>query len=94
MKPHIIILEMVSKERKDRSSLWQLNDILARQLHNVFKFYITVDKDNKEAINKICEVTNGSGDALRREGKFDFIEILNGITTIDITASKESEKLQ
>ncbi len=98
-----LILEMVSKEGNDRPSLWQLNDILAKELHKVFKFYITVDKDDKEAIDKICEVTDGSGDALRNEGElmyFDFNDILsealqlilNDITTIHITASKESEK--
>ncbi|OKL36136.1 serine/threonine-protein kinase [Domibacillus mangrovi] len=97
-----VIIEMVSKEGIDRPSLWQLNDILAKELHKNFNISITVDKDDYKKIDIVCEVTDASGDSLKYGSETiitfsDFNEvlsealqlILNDITTIHITALDE-----
>lgn len=89
-----IILEMISKEGDKRASLWQFNDIIARELQNTFKLKVSVDKSNSDVIDKVCEITDFGREALEKDGQGsfnfpDFSEVLSeGIELIinDITS--------
>jgi len=100
-----IIMQMVSKERADRGSLWQLNDILAKELQRKnFTLFVTVDKDNDEVIDKIYQITELDKAGFKRDGEQhfvfpDFNEILsegiqlllNDITSFRIVAEESKE---
>lgn len=101
------ILKMLSKERDERVELWELNDILAKELQKTFKLTIKVDKhiDNVDnVIDKISSIADLSVKQLKdgKEVGFDFPDfnevlsdglqlILNDITNFKIVAFKEQE---
>lgn len=100
------ILKMVAKNEEDRGSLWELNDIIAKELHKTFSLTISVDKNNKNEIKKVCELTDFSDENFLEKGEssYDFPDfneilsegiqlILQDITTFEIKAMEKSENL-
>lgn len=101
------IMKMLSKNADDRGSLWELNDILAKDLQKTFSLEISIEKDNDEIIEKVCQITDFSEEDLKESGEYSFkfpdfnevlsegIElILNDIYSFKIITLEEENELQ
>ncbi|PGH86687.1 hypothetical protein CN900_24565 [Bacillus anthracis] len=102
-----VITEMVAKDREQRSALWKLNDVLAKELQKTFKLHINIDSTDDETIDKVCKIVDADNESLKNKRNAtltfpDFNEvlsegiqlILNGITSFQIKAVEDSKEIQ
>lgn len=98
-----IIVNMVAKGSGDRAALWQVNDILAKELQRNFKLTLNMNAASDEIIDKVCDITDFDKGELKESGEYEFdfpdfnevlsegIQlILNDITSFQITALEET----
>lgn len=105
-----IIIGMVTKNSDDRKPLWELNDILAKELQKSYELTIELDQENDSTIEKVCEITDFPTEIFKKTGKhsFDFPDfnevlaegielVLNGVFSFQIHSQKDfdtEEQLQ